>query len=315
MHFVIFLPQGFYAAIAATIAETLQAINDQTRPDTITYEFVSSKKHAVSRSGIVFQSNAKPSRKMDVLILLTSLGAEMNPSTKLMKEENEETRPLLKKAQEQGTVIAATCGAAYLLASSGLLDERRATISWWLKKEVSELFPKVKWETTKILVRDGNIYTSGGGFSGLELITTLLSDLGFSAEERIVRKLLVFPPARQFQSPYEFPLAIPCNDFEGKLNEFLKQEADQLSLPNLAEYLGMSPRTLARKFQDELAISPGKWIQQKRIDMAITLLEETNLSISEICYEIGYQDVSSFTRLFAKITGMSPGEFRRQIKS
>lgn len=145
--------------------------------------------------------------------------------------------------------------------------------------------------------------------------TTLLSDLGFSEEERIVRKLLVFPPARQFQSPYEFPLEVPSNSFENKLNGFLKQEIDQLSPQNMADYLGITPRTLSRKFQDELAMSPGKWIQQKRIDIAITLLGETNLSISEICYKIGYQDASSFTRLFSKTTGMSPGEFRRQTKS
>jgi AraC-like DNA-binding protein len=76
----------------------------------------------------------------------------------------------------------------------------------------------------------------------------------------------------------------------------------------------MSSRTFARKFFDELQISPGKWLQQKRIDLAKTLLEETNLTISEICYRIGYDDPSSFSRLFSKATGMGPGEFRKQIQ-
>jgi len=315
MHFAIYLPTGFYASMAATIVETLQAVNEQTHVDNITFEFVSGKMSAVSRSGILFASNRKPTKKMDVLILLTGLRKVIYPISKLMEKEIDETGSLLRKAQEQRAVIAATCGAAFHLASFGLLDGRRATISWWLKKEISTLFPKVKWETAKILVRDGHIYTCGGGFSGLELITTLLADLGFSEEERIVRKLLVFPPARQFQSPYEFPLEIPNNNFESRLNGFLKREIDQLNLQTMADYLGITPRTLSRKFQDELAMSPGKWIQQKKIDMAITLLGETKLSISEICYKIGYQDASSFTRLFSKITGMSPGEFRRQTKS
>ncbi|WP_410493793.1 helix-turn-helix domain-containing protein [Chitinophaga eiseniae] len=61
-------------------------------------------------------------------------------------------------------------------------------------------------------------------------------------------------------------------------------------------------------------ISPGKWIQTKRIDMSKALLEETKLSISEICYQIGFDDPSSFSRLFSKTTGMGPMEFRRQIQ-
>ncbi|NLR79545.1 helix-turn-helix transcriptional regulator [Chitinophaga eiseniae] len=48
--------------------------------------------------------------------------------------------------------------------------------------------------------------------------------------------------------------------------------------------------------------------------MSKALLEETKLSISEICYQIGFDDPSSFSRLFSKTTGMGPMEFRRQIQ-
>jgi YesN/AraC family two-component response regulator len=43
------------------------------------------------------------------------------------------------------------------------------------------------------------------------------------------------------------------------------------------------------------------------------LLESTRLNVSEICHRVSYQDVASFSRLFAKTTGMPPAEFRRQI--
>lgn len=313
MHFVIYLPSGFYSAIASTFVEILQAINDLNEPKPFTFEFVSPYRQAVSRSGIIFNAKNKPSKKIDVLVLLSGLGSEVISTPKLLDEEWRIAKPLIKTAQKQQAILTATCGASYMLAASGMLNGKRATISWWLKKEVQERFPNVKWEPTRILVRDGRIYTSGGGFSGLELITTLLSDLGFSTQERRVRKLMVLPSSRQFQSPYEFSLDNHSGQLEKKMNKLFKDNPG-MNISIMAKQLGMSPRTLARKFFDEFQISPGKWIQTKRIDMSKTLLEETKLSISEICYHIGFDDPSSFSRLFSKITGMGPIEFRKQIQ-
>jgi len=176
-------------------------------------------------------------------------------------------------------------------------------------------FPAVRWEPSRMIVRQGRIYTTGAGFSGLELITTLLVDLGFEKEERQVRKLMVLPPSRQFQSPYEEAFPEVRDPFEKQLNGFSKDNIRELDLRFLANRLGMSFRTLSRKFKNELQITPGKWIQNKRLEMARALLEMTRLSVSEICYRIGYQDVASFSRLFAKSTGMPPADFRRQIVS
>ena len=232
------------------------------------------------------------------------MGSEVSETLRLLDEESRRTTPLIRLAQRQGAVIASTCGAAYLLAAAGLLDGKRSTISWWLKKEASHRFPQVRWEPSRMIVRQGRIYTSGAAFSGLELITTLLIDLGFTKEERQVRKLMVLPPSRQFQSPYEMLFSEAADPFEKKLNKLTKEHIRDLDLPFLAKQLGVSSRTLARKFFHELQTSPGKWIQEKRLEMARGLLESTRLNFSEICYRVGYQDVASFSRLFVKTTGM-----------
>jgi transcriptional regulator GlxA family with amidase domain len=314
MHVVVYLPTAFYSAIASTIVETLQAVNELGRSPAFSYEFVSHEPRAVSRSGIVFRAKTQPSRKMDVLILLAGMKAETARTLRLLEEETIRVTPLIKRAQREGAIIAATCGAAYMLAGSGLLDGKRSTISWWLKSEASTRFPQVRWEPSRLIVRQGRIYTSGAAFSGLELITTLLVDLGFKKEERQVRKLMVLPPSRQFQTPYEMAMPELLNGFEKRLNTLSKDSLPQLDLQFLAGRLGMSPRTLSRRFLDEFQTSPGKWIQQKRLETARTLLEVTKLSISEICDRVGYQDLPSFSRLFAKTTGMPPGEYRRQIQ-
>ncbi|HEY4780665.1 MAG TPA: helix-turn-helix domain-containing protein [Chthoniobacterales bacterium] len=314
MHVVVYLPSAFYSAIASTVVETLQAVNDVHGAALFSFEFVAKHPRAVSKSGISFPAKIRPSKKMDVLILLAGLRPEISETLRLLDEESEHTKPLIRLAQRQGAVIASTCGAAYLLAASGLLDGKRSTISWWLKKEAGRRFPKVRWEPSRLIIRQGRIYTSGAAFSGLELITTLLIDLGFAKEERQVRKLMVLPPSRQFQSPYEMPVPEPVDAFEKKLNALSKENLPRLNIDFLAERFGMSPRTLSRRFFDEFQTSPGKWIQQKRLETARTLLEVTKLSISEVCYRVGYQDLASFSRLFAKTTGMPPGEFRKEIQ-
>jgi transcriptional regulator GlxA family with amidase domain len=313
MHVVVYLSSGFYAAIAATIIETLQAVNSVTGTKVFSFEFVAKQKRAVSKSGIRFKANTEPSKKMDVLILLAGAESEAAQTVQLLDRETKHVLALIHDAQRQGSIIAATCGASYFLAGSGILDGKRSTISWWLKKEASRRFPAVRWEPSRMIIRQGRIYTTGAGFSGLELITTLLLDLGLSKEERQVRKIMVLPPSRQFQSPYEDSFPVAVDPFDKQLNQLSREHIRQLDLQFLARRLGMSSRTLSRKFSQELQTTPGRWIREKRLEMARALLETTRLTVSRICYRIGYQDAASFSRLFAKSAGLPPAEFRRQI--
>lgn len=314
MHIVIYLPADFYSAIASTIIETFQAVTVANPARVFSFEFVSRHPRATSKSGISFPGKAAPSRKMDLLFLLAGAKPDVSQTLELLDEETPHAKPLIDLAQKQDAIIAATCGAAWLLAGNGILDGKRATISWWLKKDAASRFPEVRWEPSRIVAREGRVYTCGGAFSGIELITTLLVDLGFSQEERQVRKMMVLPPPREFQSPYEIPLSEQVDPFEKNLNALAAKHMQELSLEFLARELGISSRNLSRKFSHELKTSPGKWIQEKRLDMAKTMLEETELRISEVCHRVGYQDPASFSRLFLKATGMSPGVYREQLQ-
>lgn len=314
MHVVIYLPPNFYSAVGAAIAETLQAINDISGTAVFTFEFVSHIKNPSSKSGIIFPAKKKPAGKIDILILLSGINPEIQRLRNVLETESQLAAPLVKSAVEQEAIIAATCGASLLLASLGILDGKRATLSWWVQKEAVRLFPNVIWEPAKMVIRQGNVYTSGAVYAGIDLLSVLLIDLGFGNEEKQVRKLMAIPTIREFQSPYETILAdIYLTPFEEQLRQVMEQEGlENLSVDVIGNRLSMSSRTLNRKFTDELLISPGKWLQHKRLEVARKLLEETLLNISEICYRVGYQDQASFSRLFLKTTGMTPGEFRRQ---
>ncbi|MES1249649.1 MAG: helix-turn-helix domain-containing protein [Chitinophaga rupis] len=314
MRVVIYLPPNFYSAVASSIVETLQTVNDISGSQTFTTEFVSQASNPTSRSGILFPAKRRPSGKIDLLILLSGINPETKQLPEILQLEKKFVAPLVKKAVQQDAIIAGTCGASLLLASLGLLDGKRSTIAWWAQQEAIRLFPKVRWEPSKMVIRQGRIYTSGAVYAGIDLLSALLVDLGLAKEEKIVRKLLAIPSLREFQTPYEMILAeIPLTPFEEKLSRIISDVGlENLTIERVGQRLSMTYRTLSRKFTSELFTSPGKWLQNRRLDAAKKLLEETALSVSEICYHVGYQDLASFSRLFLKTTGMTPGEFRRQ---
>ncbi|WP_394822460.1 GlxA family transcriptional regulator [Pendulispora albinea] len=314
MHVAFYLQPSFYSAIAAALVETLQTVNAVRASPAFSFEFVSRVPRAVSKSGIVFSARTKPSRKVDVLVLLATATIDPHETVNLLDGELPYVTPFIDRAIEEDATIAAICAAPYFLAGAGVLDGKRSTISWWLKDATSRRFPRVRWQPSRLVIRQGRIYTSGAGFAGLDLVTTMLVDLGFAKEERMVRKLMVLPPMREFQSPYEMVLPEQREPFEKKLNAVAKGSLEELSLDFLARRLGMSPRTLARRFSEELGTSPGKWVQEKRLERARWLLEGTKLDISEICHRVGYHDVPSFSRLFSRTTGMTPGEYRKHLR-
>ncbi|EJL30675.1 transcriptional regulator containing an amidase domain and an AraC-type DNA-binding HTH domain [Caulobacter sp. AP07] len=317
IHVVIWLPETFYAAVAATLAEIFQLVNTLRREAVFSFEFVSRRGCTPAASGVSFAARETPSRTPDVLILLAVPGMERSALLADLDAESSLAAPFIAHARQAGAIIAAHCSASYFLAQAGVLDGKAATVSWWLKDDVGRLFPKVRWDASRLLVRDGRLYTCGGGFSGLELAKALLKDLGFQDEERWVRKLLVLPPSRHLQTPYEIDLAEfapQAASLRERLDALPLDDIASLDLTALASRLTLTPRTMARRFADEIGFSPGQWLKDRRLAIARTLLEETDMSVAEVCHRVGYEDEASFNRLFSKTMGMPPGAYRRESR-
>jgi AraC family transcriptional regulator len=91
------------------------------------------------------------------------------------------------------------------------------------------------------------------------------------------------------------------------INDNLRED---LTLNRLAETLAMSPFHFAHAFRQATGLAPHRYLLQRRIERAKILLRETELSITEIAYQIGYSNQSSFSVLFRRVTGHTPKQFR-----
>ena len=131
-------------------------------------------------------------------------------------------------------------------------------------------------------------------------------------------KLMLVERRRGSQSPFLVPHTAPGevgSDME-RATSYLRQHSSKpLAIAGVCRALAISERTLARKFKASLGMSPLSYLQSQRIARARQLLEASKLPLERIVEQCGYEDVSSFRKLFARQVGMTPREYRLRFGS
>ena len=90
---------------------------------------------------------------------------------------------------------------------------------------------------------------------------------------------------------------------------------EDISMEQISQHFSLSSRTLIRKFKSNLGITPSAYLQEVRIDAARKILVQTKKTVDEITAAVGYEDVSSFTKLFKRKTGLSPINYRARYQA
>lgn len=224
---------------------------------------------------------------------------------------------LIRAMHARGVVIASTCCGAFLLAEAGLLDGRRATVSWWLDAVFRERYPRVQLDADAMLIEDGPVATTGGSSAVVNYILKLISRTGGDDLAQLTARILLVDPERNSQAPYvsmalrERPRHTLTEKAERYINEALHGD---ISVGLLADHCGTSERSLLRHFRAHFGVSPLEHIQHLRVERAKALLESTLLSFDEIVGRCGYSDVSSFRKLFKRATTMTPQDYRERFR-
>ena len=210
-------------------------------------------------------------------------------------------------------IFASSCSGAVLLAQAGLLSGRRATTCWWLVNWFRQAFPDVEMVPDRLVMRDGDTWTAAAGAAYMHLALDLVRELAGEPLAAATAKLMLVERRRGSQSPFLVPHTAPADaDSEiERATRYLRQHsAKPLAIAGVCRTLAISERTLARRFKASLGMSPLSYLQSQRIARARQLLESSPLSLERIVEQCGYEDVSSFRKLFARQVGMTPREYR-----
>ena len=213
--------------------------------------------------------------------------------------------------------IGSICAGAFILAKAGILNGRRSTTHWQVCDKLARLYPEIKVEKDPIFVKDGNIYTSAGISTGIDLSLAMVEeDFGRDVAVMVARVLVLYLKRPANQSQFSNILMHQTVDYRPiqVIQEWIIGHLDEeLTVDVLAEKALMSPRNFARVFLRETGITPAKYVEKVRLETAKRRLEETQLSIEEISNECGVGSSDGLRRLFLRYIQMTPTDYRKNF--
>ncbi|TQL67013.1 AraC family transcriptional regulator with amidase-like domain [Nocardioides albertanoniae] len=213
-----------------------------------------------------------------------------------------------------GTRIMSICTGAFALAAAGLLDGRPATTHWAHTDDFRTLFPQVKLDPDVLFVDDGDILTSAGVASGVDLcLHVVRRDHGAAVANRVARVTVVPPHRDGGQAQFiRRPAQVSGSSGISTAIAWALEHLDQpLTLEKMAVQVSMSVRTFTRRFRQETGESPGRWLQRQRIELARNLLETTDLTIDRVAARCGFNTAQSLRLHFHAALGVTPAAYRR----
>ncbi|MFM0223847.1 GlxA family transcriptional regulator [Paraburkholderia dipogonis] len=222
----------------------------------------------------------------------------------------------LRQQHAEGAVLAAVCGGVFILARTGLLAGRQATTHWSFSELFAEQFPDVLTETDHMVIDYGDVVTAGGVLAWADLGLRLTEKfLGTAVMLETARFMLVDPPGREQRFYSEFDPRTKHGDraILRAQHWLFTQRERPVSVMDIAHHAGLEPRTFLRRFIAATGMKPSEYQQRLRITRAREMLEFSQATIEEISWSLGYGDVTGFRRVFRKVMGLTPSDYRRRF--
>lgn len=214
--------------------------------------------------------------------------------------------------------LGSICLGAFILAAAGMLDGCEATTHWEYTERLSTAHPATTVRPDAIFVSNGRIWTSAGVSTGIDMALAMIEeDLGRKTALDLARDLVLYLKRPGGQAQFSGELQRQSRDAAGRfdaLHAHMREHATgDLSVPELARIIAMSPRHFARVYTQQTGISPAKAVEAVRLDLARDLLEETDIGIQQVAVRAGFGDDERLRRAFLRRYGVAPGEYRTRF--
>lgn len=246
------------------------------------------------------------------LLIIPSLWR--NPHVHLRRQR--ELLPWLSHHAASGALICAVGTGTFLLAEAGLLNGRPATTHWFYFDQFEAAYPRVALKRHHLITQAGHLFCAGSVNSVADVAVHLIARFfGRQVAQGVETQ---FSP--EIRKPFETHAysaeraSVHDDELVIEAQELLRSAQDEFRIPAIAARLGISVRTLNRRFKQATGATPQGYVHQQRIDMARDLLRTSNLSITEVAAAVGYSDSGHFARLFRDQTKQSPREYRQAVR-
>jgi transcriptional regulator GlxA family with amidase domain len=314
--FVLALDHVFDTGLA-TVLDAFQTANELAElsgVSTARFEVsvVGVRKNIKSAQGLTVPVRPTPRRAPDCVVV-PAIGFKMPDALQqaLARPDIRDASGTLRQWAARGATMTAACIGTFVLAESGLLDDRDATTTWWLAPLFRTRYPRVRLDESHMLIKSGQVVTAGAALSHMDLALWLIRQQSPKLAALTAKYLIV--DSRPSQSAYVLTDHLVHNDpmverFERWARTRL---AEGFSLDEAARAVASSKRTLARRMHAVLGKSPLSYFQSLRVERAVHLLKTGNESVDEIAARVGYADGVTLRTLLRRRLGYGVKEIRR----
>ena len=220
------------------------------------------------------------------------------------------SRRALRAAMKRYKNIIGLDSGPWMMAGAGIIDNHRATAHWDIIDEFSEEFVEVNVERQKYIF-DGNIGTCGGGMAAFDLSLSIIREINGVTVALDVAS--IFLSGADLPQEYRTNTVCKIQEVQKALEIMHKNIEDILTIPNIANKIGISSKQLHRFFLKDLGQSPKKVYLNIRLSFGRHLLQATQKPINEVALRSGYENVSAFSRAFKMRFDQTPSEYRNHF--
>jgi transcriptional regulator GlxA family with amidase domain len=225
-----------------------------------------------------------------------------------------------RRMHAQGALLCSACSGVFLLAETGLFDGQHTTVHWAYADRFAKIFPGIPLQPERVLVVSGareELITSGASMTWHDLVLYLIArHVGTTAAQTV---------ARYFALQWHHDGLTPYLVFQGRTDHgdalvaaaqawLAKNFSVGSPVEDMVRRSGLAERTFKRRFTAATGFAPIDYVQRLRVEDAKRRLERTDASADDISWQVGYEDAAFFRRLFKRVTGLTPGAYRRRFQ-
>jgi transcriptional regulator GlxA family with amidase domain len=211
--------------------------------------------------------------------------------------------------------VASVCTGSTVLAEAGLLAGRRATTHWMYAEQLARRYPDVRVDPEPIYIRDGDVATSGGVTSALDLTLSFIEeDHGPALARGVALGTVAYlqRPGGQAQKSMFVARRATDDALVRRINDHVVSHlADDLGTPALARLAGVSERHLSRLFRAQVGETAAQYVRRIRTEAAANLLVSTDLPLGAVARRCGLGSAETLRQAFLHRYGVPPAHYRR----
>ncbi len=250
--------------------------------------------------------------KQTDLLLIPTIGGDIAS----VIADNQHLFVYMKTLHKLGADIAGNCTGNFLLAEAGLLEGMTATTHWGYADQFRDRYPDIQLQEEKMITSKDSVFCAGGGVAWFDLAILLIERYCGHQVATDTAKAHVMDLGRTNQSIYASTRRkkFHQDSIILHLQDYIEEHFTKvITLDELAGIANMTLRTMSRRFKQATGQSPGQYLQSIRLEHARKLLESSNAPLEDVVQQIGYDDLSSFSRLFKRECGLSPSQYRSKF--